>query len=104
MEAVCIALQSAMRVAKQVNSSSSSNGYHIFMHVARKIPDESSKDIVQHEFDVLCGMKCLDTIFHRIYILILMIGTQETRKIQTLTDWWRAPHILQKLSKAIQLT
>ena len=32
------------------------------MHVARKIPDESSKDIVQHEFDVLCGMKFLDAI------------------------------------------
>ena len=50
------ALQSAMRGAKQVNSSSSSNWYHIFMHFARKIPDESSKDIVQHEFDVLCGI------------------------------------------------
>ena len=59
-----------MRVAKQVNSSSSSPGYLIFMHIAKRIPDESSKDIVQDEFDdivqdefdVLCGMKSLDTI------------------------------------------
>ena len=51
-----------MRVAKQVNSSSSSPGYHIFMHVARRISDESSKDMVQNKFDILCGMKSLDTI------------------------------------------
>ena len=51
-----------MRVAKLVNASSSSPGYHIFMHIARKIPDESSKDIVQHEFDVLCGIKPLGSI------------------------------------------
>ena len=51
-----------MRVAKQVNPSSSSTEYHIFMHIARRIPDKSSKDIVQNEFDVLCGMKSLDNI------------------------------------------
>ena len=73
-------LRSAMRVAKQVNSSSSSPGYLIFMHIARRIPDESSKDIVQDEFDVLCGMKSLVHTFHRICILNLMIGTQGTGK------------------------
>ena len=55
-------LRSAMRVAKQVNSSSLSPWYLIFMHIVRRIPDESSKDIVQYEFDVLCGTKSLDAI------------------------------------------
>ena len=100
-------LQSAIRVAKQVNSSSSSRGYHIFMYIARRIPDESSKDIVQDEFDVLCGMKSLDTIsLHLPQDLYSEFDDRDTRtwkKIQTWTDWWRAPRILQKLSKAYSL-
>ena len=55
-------LRSVMRVAKLVNASSSSPGYHNFMPIARKTPDESSKDVVQHEFDILCGLKPLGSI------------------------------------------
>ena len=99
-------LQSAMRVAKQVNSSSSTR-YHIFMHAAIRIPDESSKVVVQHEFDVLCGMKSLDTTSsHLPQDLYSEFDDRDTRnwkKIQTWTDWWRAPCILQKLSKAYSL-
>jgi len=51
-----------MRVTKQINSSNTSLGYHIFMHIAKRIPDESSKGIVQDEFDVFYGMKSLSTI------------------------------------------
>ena len=62
-----------------------------------------SKDIVQDEFDVLCGMKSLDTISsHLPQDLYSKFDDRDTRnwkKIQTWTDWWRAARILQKLSK-----
>lgn len=38
-------LRSVMRVARLVNPSASP-GYHIFMNIARKIPDEPSKEVV----------------------------------------------------------
>ena len=90
-----------MRVTKQVNSSGLSPGYHIFMHIARRIPDESSKDIVQDEFDVLCGLKSLNTIAsHLPQDLYSEFDDRANnwRKVQTWTDWWRAPRVLQKLS------
>ena len=77
------------------------------MHIARRIPDESSKDIVQNEFDVLCGMKSLDTIsshlLQDLYSEFDDWDTKNWKKIQTWTDWWRAPRILQKLSKVYSL-
>ena len=88
-----------MRVAKQVNSSSSSPGYLIFMHIARRIPDESSKDIVQDEFDVLCGMKSLDTVC----ILNLMIGTQGTGKNSNLNRLVESSSHTEKNKQGIQL-
>ena len=77
------------------------------MHIARRIPDESSKDIVQNEFDVLCGMKSLDTIsshlLQDLYSEFDDWDTKNWKKIQTWTDRWRAPRILQKLSKVYSL-
>jgi len=32
------------------------------MQIAKRVPDKSSKDIFQDEFDVLCGIKSLSTI------------------------------------------
>ena len=97
-----------MRVAKRVNSSSSSPGYHIFMHIARRISDELSTDVIQGEFDVLCGMKSLDTIsLHLPQDMYSEFDDRDTR------NWKKfklgqiggelAPRILQKLSKAYSL-
>ena len=49
-------LRSAMRVAKLVNLPSSA-GYHIFVSIAKCIPDERSQKTVINAFDVLCGIK-----------------------------------------------
>ena len=73
------------------------------MHIVRRIPDESSKDIVQYEFDVLCGTKSLDAISSHLPQDLYSefddhAGHKKLEKIQTWTDWWRAPRILQKLS------
>ena len=37
-------VRSALRVAKVVNHSTTSFGYHIFMAIAKRIPEESSTD------------------------------------------------------------
>ena len=50
-------MRSAMRVAKVVNSSVQSVGYRLFMSIAKRIPDEPSRDIVIEAFDVLSGQK-----------------------------------------------
>ena len=44
---------SAMHVARLVSSSTASVGYHVFMAIAKRIPDEPSMGIVQDAFDVL---------------------------------------------------
>ena len=49
-----------MCVAKLVNLSTSSHGYHIFMSIAKTIPDEPSPDTVMKAFDVLCGLKSFE--------------------------------------------
>ena len=46
-------LRSAMRVAKLVNSSTISPGYNIFMSIARRIPDEPSKQI-RSRYSIQC--------------------------------------------------
>jgi len=77
------------------------------MHIARRIPDESSKDIVQDEFDVLCGLKPLNTVAaylpQDVYSEFDDRDTNNWTKVQTWKDWWRSPRILQKLSKAYSL-
>ena len=42
-----------MRVAKQVNPSTSSIGYQVFMTIAKLIPGNSNKDEVMLAFSVL---------------------------------------------------
>ena len=55
-------IRSAMCVAKLVNSSTFSPGYHIFMSTVKRIPDEPSKDVVQDAFEVLCGAKSFEIL------------------------------------------
>lgn len=44
-----------MRIAKIVNSSTSSLGYQMFMSIAKLIPDNPSRDTVKLAFDILAG-------------------------------------------------
>lgn len=53
-------IRSTMRMAKAVNLSTTCNGYHIFMSIAKQIPDEPSPEIVQKAFDGLCGAKSFE--------------------------------------------
>jgi len=48
-------IKSSMRVAKQVNPSTSSIGYQVFMTIAKLIPDNSNKDEVMLAFSILSG-------------------------------------------------
>jgi len=48
-------IRSGMRVAKLVNVSTISLGYQIFMSVVKLIPENSSKELVNIAFKVLCG-------------------------------------------------
>ena len=54
-------LRSALRVAKLVNMPNSS-GYHIFVSIAKRIPDERSQKTVLDAFDVLCGVKSFELL------------------------------------------
>ena len=61
-------LRSAMRVVKLVNLPSSA-GYHVFMSIAKRIPDERSQKTVTDAFDVYVGqnlLKCSLVTFHQI--------------------------------------
>ena len=49
-----------MHVAKLVNLSTSSQGCHIFMSVAKRIPYEHSPETLMNAFDVLCGSKSFE--------------------------------------------
>ena len=53
-------VRSAMWVTKLVNSSSLSPGYHIFMSIAKRIPDELSMQRVDTAFKVLCGLESFE--------------------------------------------
>ena len=46
-----------MCVAKLVNSSTISPGYHILMSIVKCIPDEPSKDVAQDAFEVFYVMQ-----------------------------------------------
>ena len=97
-------LRSAMRVAKLVNLPSSA-GYHIFMSIAKRIPDERSQQTVTDAFDVLCVIKSFEMFSsHLPPNLKLLKGsdvdTIQWKDVQTWVDWWRKPHVLKKLSAA----
>ena len=97
--------RSAMRAAKVVNSSTLSVGYHLFMTIAKQIPDEPSKDIVQEAFDVLSGVKSFETFSENLppdisSLNSSQVDTDNWKNVQAWADWWRRPHVLKKLCKA----
>ncbi|MCY3928218.1 MAG: hypothetical protein OXG81_08075, partial [Acidobacteria bacterium] len=97
-------LRSAMRVAKLVNLPSSA-GYHIFMSIAKRIPDERSQKTVTDAFDVLCGTKSFEIFSSYLppnlkSLKASDVDTTQWKDIQTWVDWWRKPHVLKKLSAA----
>jgi len=95
-------LRSACRVAKLVNMSSTSPGYHIFMSIARRIPDEGNKQSVNEAFDVLCGLRSYKQFAVQFPpdLRNTEVDTSRWRDIETWVDWWKRPHVLRKLSKA----
>ena len=98
-------IRSAMRVAKLVNSSTISPGYHIFMSVVKRIPDEPSKDVVQDAFEVLCGAKSFEILSRYLppnlsSMSADQVDTHNWKSVETWSEWWRRPHVLKKLSKA----
>ena len=98
-------IHSAMCVAKLVNSSTISPGYHIFMSIVKCIPDEPSRDMVQDAFEVLCSTKSFE-IFSRhlppnlVSMSADQVDTLNWKNVKTWTEWLRHPHVLKKLSKA----
>ena len=98
-------IRSAMRVAKLVNCSTISPGYHIFMSIVKCIPDEPSRDVVQDAFEVLCGAKSFKTFSRYLPPNLSSMSTDQVdthnwKSVETWSDWWRRPHVLKKLSKA----
>ena len=98
-------IRSTMRVAKAVNFSTASNGYHIFMSIAKRIPDEPSSENVQKAFDVLCGAKSFETFSCNLPPNLSTLKSSEVdttlwKNAETWVNWWRRPSILKKLSKA----
>ena len=98
-------IRSALRVAKVVNHSTTSFGYHIFMAIAKRIPDECSTERVQTCFDVLCGVKSFQELSSYLppnlsKLNALEVETSGWKHAETWVDWWRRPRVLKKLSKA----
>ena len=98
-------IRSAMCVAKLVNCSTISPGYHIFMSIVKCIPDEPSRDVVQDAFEVLCGAKSFKTFSRYLPPNLSSMSTDQVdthnwKSVETWSDWWRCPHVLKKLSKA----
>ena len=101
-------VRSAMRVAKLVNSSSLSPGYHIFMSIAKRIPDEPSMQRVDTAFKVLCGLESFEIFKDQLPPNLRKynateIDTIRWKDIETWADWWQRPQVLKKLSKAYSL-
>ena len=98
-------LRSAMRVSKLVNPSTTSPSYHIFMSIARRIPDEPSKQRVDEAFDVLCGLQSSEQFTDQLppdlrATDFTQVDTSRWKETETWVDWWKRPQVLQKLSKA----
>jgi len=58
-------IRSSMRVAKQVNPSTSSIGYQVFMTIAKLIPDNSNKNEVMLAFSILLGAESYIKLRHK---------------------------------------
>ena len=97
--------RSAMRVAKLVNLSTSSQGYHIFMSAAKRIPYEHLPEIVMNAFDVLCGSKSFEIFSAQLLpdlrsLKACDVDTTKWRETQSWVDWLTCPQILKKLCAA----
>ena len=96
--------RSAMRVSKLVNPSTTSTGYHIFMTIAKRIPDEPCKQSVDEAFDVLYGLRSVEHIAGELLPDLranyTQVDTSRWTETETWVNWWKRPHVLKKLSKA----
>ena len=83
-------LHSAMHVAKLVNLSTSSQGYHIFMSIVKKIPDERLPETVINAFDVFCGFQIFSVQLPPDFksLKASNVDTSRWKEIQTWVDWW----------------
>ena len=89
-------MRSAMRVAKVVNPSVHSDGYKVFMVIAKRIPDEPSADIVLEAFDILHRQKP-HSEFSKALPPDLISHTVDTSNWKQATiwmDWWKRPQVL----------
>ena len=97
-------IRSSMRVAKQVNPSTSSAGYQLFMAIAKLIPDNSNKDEVMLAFRILSGEESYTRLRHKLPTTlcsqIQTIDTSTWTITDTWVEWWTRPSVLKKLSKA----
>ena len=80
-------------MAKFVNMPNSS-GYHIFVSITKRIPDERSQKTVLDEFDVLCGVKSfkLFSIYLPPNLKSLKardVDTSRWKDVQGWVNWWR---------------
>lgn len=94
-----------MRIAKIVNSSTSSLGYQMFMSIAKLIPNNPSRDTVKLAFDILAGSESFTRLSESLPppLCNASIGEVDTvtwNRAQTWTEWWTRPKVLQKLCKA----
>ena len=93
--------RSAMCVSKLVNPSTT---YHIFMTIAKRIPDEPCKQSVDEAFDVLCGLRSVEHFADKLppdlRANYTQVDTSRWTETETWVDWWKRPHVLKKLSKA----
>ena len=99
-------IRSTMRVAKAVNFSTASGGYHIFMSIAKRIPDEPSPENVIKAFDVLCGAKSFETFSCNLPLNLATLKSSEVdttfwKNAETWVNWWRRPiaSILKNLAR-----
>ena len=93
---------SSMRVAKVVNPSVHSDGYKVFMAIAKRIPDEPSADVVLEAFDILQGKKPHSDFSKALPpdLMSFNVDTNDWKGAKTWVDWWKRPHVLRKLCKA----
>ena len=75
------------------------------MSVAKLIPDNPSMDKVQLAFNVLSGSELFTKLSESLPPPLCNVSSGEVdtvrwSRVQTWTDWWTRPAVLQKLSKA----
>ena len=72
-----------------------SDGYKVFMVIAKRIPDEPSADVVLEAFHILHGQKP-----HSDFSIRFNVDTSNWKQAKTWVDWWKRPQVLKKLCKA----